>query len=112
MRTLEILRQLFMFGKELCNLLTLISVTSFIKEIILNTTIYFLLEPYQVKREFKFYVFWLAENFGVGFAIYTSCLYSLTLWADLLFAYTIAPSTPTPLLVFLCNYSLPIKKFN
>lgn len=54
--------------------------------------------------------FWLAENVGIGFVIYTSCLYSLTLWADFLFAYTIAPSTPTPLLVFLCNYSLPIKK--
>lgn len=44
----ELLRQ-FIFSKELCNLLTLISVTSFIKEIILNIIIYFLLEYYQVK---------------------------------------------------------------
>lgn len=43
------LRHLFMFSKELCNLLTLISVTSLINEIILNTIIYFLLEFYQVK---------------------------------------------------------------
>ena len=75
----EILRQLFTLSKELCNLLTLILVASFIKDIILNATIYFLLESYQVRRELNFYVSWLADNFGIDFEMYTSCLYSFTL---------------------------------
>ena len=45
-----LLRQLLMFSKELCDLLTSILAISFIKEVILNIIIYFLLESYQVKR--------------------------------------------------------------
>ena len=52
------------------------------------------------------YVSWLAQNCGVGFAVYTSCLYSLTLLADFLYSYTIGLSTPTTLLVFLMQLQL------
>ena len=52
------------------------------------------------------YVSWLAQNCGVGFAFYTSCLYSLTLLADFLYSYTIGLSTPTTLLVFLMHLQL------
>ena len=94
-----------MFSKELCNLLTSILATSFVKEVIFNIIIYFLLKSYQVKR-LILYVSWLAQSCGVGFAIYTSCLYSLTLLADFLFTYTIRLSTPTTLLVCLMQLQL------